>query len=122
VPGVDPDSADAAGGPGAMEKIMKNEIDGHAARASTGADARSGGVGHGAPRYSVAAVQSAPAPDADDTSEWCSYVLENGRSTITGRRRGSVQQVTEHATRYADELNARSGGRSALGWIPRRGG
>ncbi|HKJ09644.1 MAG TPA: hypothetical protein VKA76_11220 [Gammaproteobacteria bacterium] len=100
---------------------MKNEHDVNAATARTGTDARPGRVGRAPPRYSVAAVKSAPAPDRDDASEWCSYVLENGRSTITGRRRGSVQQVTEHATRYADELNARSGGQSTLGWIPRRG-
>lgn len=97
---------------------MKNETDVNEATAGTGGNNRSA---HAPPQFSVAAVKSAPAPDGDAAGEWCSYVLENGRSTITGRRRGSVQQVTEHATRYAEELNARSGGRSTLGWIPRRG-
>ncbi|MGA7801142.1 MAG: hypothetical protein WCC36_10060 [Gammaproteobacteria bacterium] len=99
---------------------MKDETNVDSSDPRRGAGAPSARPPHAPPRFCVADVQAVSGPDGDEAGQWCSYVLENGRSTITGQRRGSVQQVTEHATRYADELNARSSGQSTPGWAPRR--
>jgi hypothetical protein len=68
-------------------------------------------------RYALARVEKTDAPDGG-TSKWYRYVLDNGRSTITGLRSGSVKEVTEYANQYAEQLNARSlHGQSV--WSPR---
>ena len=69
--------------------------------------------------YRVASVAEAPAPGGAD-GDWFRYVLEGGRSPITGLRRGTLDEVTEHAHRCAEELNERNNGRSASAWAPRK--
>lgn len=69
--------------------------------------------------YRVASVDKAEAPgDAD--GDWYRYVLVGGRSPITGLRRGTRDEVTEHANRCADDLNQRNNGKSASAWAPRK--
>jgi hypothetical protein len=67
--------------------------------------------------YALARVEKTDPPDGG-TGKWYRYILENGRSTITGLRCGSVREVTDYATQYAEQLNVRSlNGQSA--WAPR---
>lgn len=69
--------------------------------------------------YRVASVDKAEAP-GDAEGDWYRYVLVGGRSPITGLRRGSRDEVTEHANRCAEELNERTNGKSASAWAPRK--
>lgn len=70
-------------------------------------------------RFKLLRVERADMPEGSRGSNWYRYVLENGRSTITGRRRGSLKDVTAYATRYAEQLNARAASASYSIWAPR---
>jgi hypothetical protein len=69
--------------------------------------------------YYVTSVDKAEAPDGAD-GDWYCYVLEGGRSPITGLRRGTLSEVTEHAKRCARDLNERNSSKSPSAWAPRR--
>ena len=69
--------------------------------------------------YRVASVDKAEGPGNAD-GDWYRYVLVGGRSPITGLRRGSRDEVTEHAKRCAEDLNQRNNGKSASAWAPRK--
>ena len=71
-----------------------------------------------AARFKLARVEKTGAPDGADGDNWYRYVLDNGRSTITGQRRGSLKDVTAHAHRYAEQINARGVGAQSI-WAPR---
>jgi len=68
--------------------------------------------------YRVARVEKIPAPDGGEGPDWRRYVLESGRSTITGQRRGSKEDVLIYATECAERLNAR-GRKGESSWSPR---
>ncbi len=68
--------------------------------------------------FKLARVEKTLAPEGAEGSNWYRYVLDNGRSTITGQRRGSLKDVTAHAHRYAEQLNARGIGSTSV-WAPR---
>lgn len=68
--------------------------------------------------YVVARVEKTDVPDGAK-GHWYHYVLDNGRSTISGQRRGSYKDVLAHAQRYAQQLNARSLGAPSV-WAPRK--
>jgi len=70
-------------------------------------------------QYCVALVEKAAVPDGAVGDNWYRYVLESGCSEITGWRRGSLQEVTQHAMRCAEELNARNNA-STSPWALRR--
>ena len=63
----------------------------------------------------VALVEKSVVSQGDEVEDWCRYVLESGYSAITGWRRGSLQEVTQHAIHCAEELNARSANGVSLG-------
>ncbi len=69
--------------------------------------------------YKLARVEKVNVPDAGRGQHWYRYVLDNGRSTITGQRRGSLKDVTAHAHRYAEQLNTRALGSHSV-WSTRR--
>ena len=69
--------------------------------------------------YKLARVEKVDLPDASRGQHWYQYVLDNGRSTITGQRRGSLKDVTAHAHRYAEQLNTRALGSHSV-WSTRR--
>jgi hypothetical protein len=69
--------------------------------------------------YRVTSVDRAQGPGGA-AGDWYRYVLEGGRSPITGLRRGSLTEVTEHAKRCAKELNERNNGKAPSPWAPRR--
>ena len=58
--------------------------------------------------YRVASVEQAAAPPGAEGNNWCRYALESKHSTLTGWRQGSLREITQYATQYAEELNARS--------------
>ena len=68
--------------------------------------------------YRVARVEEIPAPDGGEGLDWRRYVLESGRSIITGQRRGSREDVFTYATECAERLNAR-GRKGESSWSPR---
>jgi len=68
--------------------------------------------------YRVARVEKIPAPDGGEGADWRRYVLESGRSIITGQRRGSREDVLTYATECAERLNAR-GSKGESSWSPR---
>ncbi len=68
--------------------------------------------------YIVARVEKTDVPDGAK-GHWYRYVLDNGRSTIAGQRKGSYKDVMAHAQRYAQQLNARSLGAPSV-WAPRK--
>jgi hypothetical protein len=68
--------------------------------------------------YKVVRVEKTLMPEGGGGQNWYRYVLDNGRSTITGQRNGSLKDVTAYANQYAEQLNARGiGGHSV--WSPR---
>jgi hypothetical protein len=69
--------------------------------------------------YKLARVEKVDMPDGGRGQHWYRYVLNNGRSTITGQRRGSLKDVTMHAHRYAEQLNTRAFGSHSV-WSARR--
>jgi hypothetical protein len=69
--------------------------------------------------YKVTSVAKTKAPEGAD-GNWYRYVLEGGRSPITGIRRGTLKEVTDHAKRCAADLNERNSGRSPSAWAPRK--
>ncbi|HJX18028.1 MAG TPA: hypothetical protein VJ437_07520 [Acidiferrobacterales bacterium] len=68
--------------------------------------------------FKVARVEKTSAPDGSDGAGWYRYVLDNGKSTITGQRAGSLKDVTAHAAHCAEQINARGFGKQSL-WSPR---
>lgn len=69
--------------------------------------------------YKLARVEKVDVADSTRGQHWYRYVLDNGRSTITGQRRGSLKDVTAHAHRYAEQLNTRAVGAHSV-WSTRR--
>lgn len=68
--------------------------------------------------FKLVRVEKTPMPEGGGGETWYRYVLDNGRSTIVGKRCGSLKAVTAYATQYAEQLNARGvNGHSA--WSPR---
>lgn len=59
--------------------------------------------------FRVALVEKAAVPQGGKGEDWYRYVLESGNAAITGWRRGSRQEITQHARRCMEELNARRG-------------
>ena len=58
--------------------------------------------------FRVALVEKSAVPQGAEGKDWYRYVLESGSSAITGWRRGSLLEITQHAIRCTEELNARS--------------
>ena len=58
--------------------------------------------------YNLVSVDPTTVPEGIDTQNYCRYIIAWDASTIIGYRRGTAQQVTEHAKHYVDELNARA--------------
>jgi len=74
---------------------------------------------HTMPRpYRVARVEKTDAPDGCRGQDWYRYVLESGRSTITGQRSGTRKDVMAYATQCAEQLNTRGVTGQSI-WSPR---
>lgn len=62
---------------------------------------------HRVRRFKVVRIEKTDVLEGGKLQRWYRYVLDNGRSTIIGRRRGSLKEVTAHANQFTEELNAR---------------
>jgi hypothetical protein len=68
--------------------------------------------------FKVVSVEKIDAPEGGEGLDWHRYVLDSGRSKITGQRRGSLEDVTSYAAHFAEQLNSR-GLKSQPIWSPR---
>lgn len=68
--------------------------------------------------FLVAEVEKTDAPDGSGESGWYRYILDNGRSRISGLRRGTLKEVSAYAAHCAEQINARGLGRQSH-WAPR---
>ena len=57
------------------------------------------------PHYRVALVEKSAAPPGAKGENWRRYVLENGCASITGWRRGSLQEIMQYAIDCTERLN-----------------
>jgi hypothetical protein len=57
--------------------------------------------------FRVTLVEKSAVPQGAEGEDWYRYVLENKHSAITGWRRGSRREITQHAIHCTEELNAR---------------
>lgn len=69
--------------------------------------------------YRVTLVEKTIVPRGAEGNDWYRYVLESEYGIVTRWRRGSLQEVTQHAQHYAEELNIRSDQGTSL-WALRR--
>jgi hypothetical protein len=58
--------------------------------------------------YRVASVEQTAVPEGAEGGNWCRYVIENGYASLMGWRRGSLREITQHAIRCVETLNARN--------------
>lgn len=72
------------------------------------------------PTFNVVSVEKTDPPSGCDGDDWYQYVIERGRSTIVGARRGTLRAVKAHAVAYANDLNARAANGGVSLWSPRR--
>jgi hypothetical protein len=58
--------------------------------------------------FSMTTIKKVDAPDGSDGGSWYCYVIDNGRSAITGYHEGSHDQVTRYVHDLAEKINARA--------------
>ncbi len=68
--------------------------------------------------FRLVRIEKAATPDGSNGETWYRYVLENGRSAITGQRCGNRKEVTAYAVHYVEQLNTRTANGGAA-WAPR---
>lgn len=59
------------------------------------------------PDYKVTSVEKTVSPLDTSTDDWYEYVISNEDSIITGQRCGTLNQVTQYAQEYSEQLNER---------------
>lgn len=75
---------------------------------------------HPAGTYKVISVQPTTTPDGLAGDSWHEYLIGDGGAVITGCRRGSQREVTEHAQEFAERLNIRRHSKGGSLWTPRK--
>jgi hypothetical protein len=68
--------------------------------------------------FKVASVEKISPPDGGEGQDWYRYVLDSGRSMISGQRRGSRKDVQAYASQCAEQLNTRGQTGQSI-WSPR---
>lgn len=68
--------------------------------------------------FKVVRVEKTDAPDGARGQDWYRYILDSGRSIITGQRCGSRKDVHAYATQCAEQLNSRGQTGQSI-WSPR---
>lgn len=58
--------------------------------------------------YSVVNVEKIDTPEGLPGDNWYRYVIDFGRSTIEGKKAGTLKLVREHAEAVVEDLNSRS--------------
>lgn len=64
-------------------------------------------------QYEVIDVTKIATPEGMEGKDWHSYTIRRGTTEINGQKPGTMKMVTEHAKQVANDLNARSSGKSA---------
>ncbi|HEY5604322.1 MAG TPA: hypothetical protein VIM41_14570 [Gammaproteobacteria bacterium] len=59
-------------------------------------------------QYSVISVEKSKAPVGADGDNWFKYVVVRDNSKIVGNMRGTLNQVTQYANDFVDNLNLRA--------------
>jgi len=59
--------------------------------------------------YKLVTVEKTDPPEGVEDGTWHRYVVSRGDSSLEGKRRGTLKQVTEHAETLAEDLNSRRG-------------
>ena len=62
-------------------------------------------------KFNVMSIEKTSTPDGMTGDNWYQYVVGQGTSEIKGLTMGTLNQVTEHVNRVADDLNDRSKGK-----------
>ena len=62
-------------------------------------------------KFNVMNIEKTSTPDGMAGDNWYQYVVGQGTSEIKGLTMGTLNQVTEHANRVANDLNDRSKGK-----------
>jgi hypothetical protein len=57
--------------------------------------------------YHLLSIDNANAPSGSDGSDWVRYRIAQGSNVITGYRRGSLSNVSEHIETVVSGLNER---------------
>lgn len=58
--------------------------------------------------YQVITVEKTTAPEGMEGNNWYRYVIDYGKSTIEGKKPGTLKLVKEHAEAVVKDLNSRS--------------
>jgi hypothetical protein len=73
------------------------------------------------PEYEVIKIEKIDAPNGTEGENWYSYVIRrSSNSSITGQRRGTLEQVKQYARECADEINQRQGNGGYSMWTTRK--
>jgi hypothetical protein len=59
--------------------------------------------------YKLITVEKTDPPPGVEDGSWYRYVVGRGDSSLEGKRRGTLKQVSEHAENLAADLNSRRG-------------
>jgi hypothetical protein len=59
--------------------------------------------------YKLITVEKTDPPPGVEDGSWYRYVVGRGDSSLEGKRRGTLKQVSEHAETLAADLNSRRG-------------
>ncbi len=62
-------------------------------------------------KFNVMNIEKIDTPDGMSGDNWYQYVVGQGSSEIKGLTMGTLNQVTEHANKIAEDLNDRSKGK-----------
>jgi len=62
-------------------------------------------------KFNVMNIEKISTPSGMEGDNWFQYVVGQGTSEIKGLTMGTLNQVTEHANKVADDLNDRSKGK-----------
>ena len=62
-------------------------------------------------KFNVVNIEKISTPDGMAGDNWYQYIVGQGSSEIKGLTMGTLNQVTEHVNKVADDLNERSKGK-----------
>lgn len=70
-------------------------------------------------KYNVVSIDKIDTPEGMPEGNWYHYVIAYGKSTIDGKKPGTLKNVTQHAEAVAVDLNLRSQGKKSV-YAPRQ--
>ena len=58
--------------------------------------------------FRVISIEKSDSPEGITGEEWYQYVINQGLSSMTGKRPGTLKSVTEYVEEFVDNLNQRT--------------